>query len=189
LNEISKARARAEGELASSLLNPVSPEPGAFLPPSRELNTEIRLPGTGFSADDGASLLVTFRGLQSESVAQGQVHKSIAQELRKLVVDPFDQWSQGHKVCAVPNSLYSLLNALFQQRVIERKRAFFDVYIPSYEQAQGEVRNRIDITTAHNLPGTSSRFPHSSSNICHKRAVPTKLKTSNFKSHFRFVSD
>ncbi len=54
--------------------------------------------GTGFGADDGASLLMTFRGLQSESAAQGQTHKNIAKELETLVVDPFDDWAKGYKV-------------------------------------------------------------------------------------------
>ncbi len=54
--------------------------------------------GIGFGADDGASLFMTFRGLQDESAAQGQAHKSIAKELETLVVDPFDEWAQGFKV-------------------------------------------------------------------------------------------
>jgi len=54
--------------------------------------------GTGFSADDGASLLMTFRGLEAESVAQGQAHKSIANELHTLVADPFEQWALGYNV-------------------------------------------------------------------------------------------
>ena len=53
---------------------------------------------TGFNADDGASLLMTFRGLQAESVKQGQAHNSIAKELTTLVADPFDHWAQAYKV-------------------------------------------------------------------------------------------
>jgi len=56
------------------------------------------LAGTGFSADDGASLLMAFRGLQQESVAQGQAHNNIAKELTTLVADPFDDWAQSYKV-------------------------------------------------------------------------------------------
>lgn len=48
--------------------------------------------------DDGASLLMAFRGLQAESTAQGQAHKAIATELETLVADPFDQWAQTYKV-------------------------------------------------------------------------------------------
>lgn len=64
---------------------------------------------TGFSADDGASLLVAFRGLQAESIVQGQAHKTIAQELDNLVASPFDEWAQGYSVSrtisCVPSSL------------------------------------------------------------------------------------
>lgn len=52
----------------------------------------------GFNRDDGASLLVTFRGLQAESVAQGQIHRDIANDLQTLVLEPFSDWAQGYKV-------------------------------------------------------------------------------------------
>ena len=58
-----------------------------------------RLLGTGFGADDGASLLMAFRGLQAESAAQGAVHLAIAKELHALVADPFEEWARGYKVC------------------------------------------------------------------------------------------
>ena len=54
--------------------------------------------GTGFSADEGASLLVAFRGLQAETAAQGQIHLNIAKELESLVAEPFDNWAQSYKV-------------------------------------------------------------------------------------------
>lgn len=57
--------------------------------------------GTGFGKDEGASLLLAFRGLQSETAAQGQIHKTIAHELDTLVADPFDSWAQGYKVSVV----------------------------------------------------------------------------------------
>lgn len=59
----------------------------------------IVCPGHGFNADDGASLLMAFRGLEAESVAQGQVHSNISKELSTLVADPFEDWALGHKVC------------------------------------------------------------------------------------------
>jgi hypothetical protein len=62
------------------------------------LRVLIKPPETGFNADDGASLLMAFRGLQSESAAQSQVHKSIAHELQTLVAEPFNEWAQDHKV-------------------------------------------------------------------------------------------
>lgn len=42
---------------------------------------------------------MAFRGLQAESTAQGQAHKTVAAELETLVADPFDQWAQTYKVC------------------------------------------------------------------------------------------
>ncbi len=57
-----------------------------------------RSSGTGFNADDGASLLLAFRGLQAESAAQGQAHHTIANELATLVADPFEEWAEGYKV-------------------------------------------------------------------------------------------
>lgn len=41
---------------------------------------------------------MAFRGLQGESVIQGETHKSVAKELHTLVVDPFQQWAQGYRV-------------------------------------------------------------------------------------------
>lgn len=67
---------------------------------------------TGFNADDGASLLMTFRGLQAESVNQGQAHNSIAKELTTLVVDPFDYWAQAYKVKIYLSSLHVLIRSI-----------------------------------------------------------------------------
>lgn len=53
--------------------------------------------GTGFNADDGASLLMAFRGLQAESAAQGAAHRTIANELTTLVADPFANWANGYR--------------------------------------------------------------------------------------------
>lgn len=60
--------------------------------------------GAGFGADDGASLLMAFRGLQAESAAQGQAHNSIAKELSTLVADPFDDWARSYKVRSIHNN-------------------------------------------------------------------------------------
>jgi hypothetical protein len=54
--------------------------------------------GTGFSADDGATLLMAFRGIQAETSQQGGAHKSIARELHHLVADPFEGWAKGYHV-------------------------------------------------------------------------------------------
>ena len=49
--------------------------------------------GKGFNGDERASLLMAFRGLQAESVAQGNAHRAIAKELTDLVAGPFDDWA------------------------------------------------------------------------------------------------
>jgi len=76
-----RARAVAEGQLALLLSKP----------------NPIGYGGTGFGADDGASLLMAFRGLQAESVAQGAAHQAVSKELHTLVAEPFAQWAQGYK--------------------------------------------------------------------------------------------
>ncbi|KAF9646360.1 hypothetical protein BDM02DRAFT_3099970 [Thelephora ganbajun] len=75
-----RARAVAEGAFAVSLKNQ---------PTSRA--------GTGFQADDGASLLMTFRGLQAESAENGQLHEAVSNELRTLVAGPFQAWTEKYK--------------------------------------------------------------------------------------------
>jgi hypothetical protein len=49
---------------------------------------------------------MAFRGLQAESAAQGQAHKTIAAELDTLVADPFDQWAETYKVCIASVQLF-----------------------------------------------------------------------------------
>jgi hypothetical protein len=103
-------------------------------------------PGTGFDADDGASLLMAFRGLQAESVSQGQVHASVAKELDNLVADPFEEWAYG-----------------FRDRVKQSRRTVIDEWLRSYEQGQGEVRHNIDIHLQINIlisgPGLQAQAP------------------------------
>ncbi|KAF8202488.1 hypothetical protein BJ912DRAFT_1110792 [Pholiota molesta] len=101
-----RARAQAESNLANSLINP--------LPTGKS--------STGFGADDGASLLMAFRGLQAESTAQGQAHNSIAKELSTLVADPFDDWARSYK-----------------DRLKQNKATVIDNWLRSYEQAQADV--------------------------------------------------
>ena len=54
--------------------------------------------GTAFGADDGATLLMAFRGLQAETAQQGGVHQAIARELHQLVADPFEKWAKDYHV-------------------------------------------------------------------------------------------
>ncbi|KAG5649730.1 hypothetical protein H0H81_002332 [Sphagnurus paluster] len=65
---------------------------------------------------------MAFRGLQAESVAQGQAHKSIAKELETLVADPFEDWARG-----------------YAERIKKNKTTVLDNWLKSYEQAHGEV--------------------------------------------------
>ncbi|KAF8909412.1 hypothetical protein CPB84DRAFT_1743969 [Gymnopilus junonius] len=101
-----RARASAETTLANALVYP----------------SHTGKQGTGFGADEGASLLMAFRGLQAESVVQGQVHDNIAKELNTLVADPFDEWAQAYK-----------------QRLAQHKATVVDNWLKTYEQAHGEV--------------------------------------------------
>lgn len=82
----------------------------------------MHLTGTGFSADDGASLLNTFRGLQGESIAQGEAHKALAKDLEELVAEPFKDWADKHA-----------------GRVEDVKRELLEGRLRVYEQALVDV--------------------------------------------------
>ncbi|THU99108.1 hypothetical protein K435DRAFT_508387 [Dendrothele bispora CBS 962.96] len=100
-----RSRAVTETQMASSLSSPPT-----------------TAKGIGFGTDDGASLLMTFRGLQVEAASQGQAHLNIAKELESLVADPFDQWAQGYKA-----------------RVRQSRTVVLDQWLKTYENSQGEV--------------------------------------------------
>ncbi len=57
-----------------------------------------------FERDDGASLLMTFKGMRDETAAQGALHESVAKELQGVVVEPFEKWATGHKVRGLRSS-------------------------------------------------------------------------------------
>jgi len=53
---------------------------------------------TGFNVDDGAFLLMAFCGLQAETTEHGQLHETVSNELRTLVIDPFRTWTEKYRV-------------------------------------------------------------------------------------------
>ena len=54
--------------------------------------------GSAFDVDDGASLLMAFKGLREEASAEGAIHESVAKELQTAVAEPFEKWAEGYKV-------------------------------------------------------------------------------------------
>ena len=78
--------------------------------------------GHGFGVDDGASLLMAFRGLQAESAVQGEVHLSIAQDLENLLLDPFVDWSAKHR-----------------DRIYDSRTVLLDEWVKAYESGQSDV--------------------------------------------------
>jgi hypothetical protein len=79
-----------------SPLKPSSPPP-VSLPRSTFQRVCLTLVPGGFLADDGASLLLTIRGLQSESLTQSSLHLTLSRDLNNLVVEPFLQWALGYR--------------------------------------------------------------------------------------------
>ncbi|KAL9713703.1 Rho-GTPase-activating protein 8 [Leucoagaricus gongylophorus] len=119
-----RARSAAEAHLADTLINNLTSRRGTpYTFPSKTASPHWT-PGTGFNADDGASLLLAFRGLQAESTAQGQAHRSIAKELIILVADPFEEWSEGYKA---------------RTRIRQSKTIMIGTWLKDYEQAREDV--------------------------------------------------
>ncbi|EJD48326.1 hypothetical protein AURDEDRAFT_61186 [Auricularia subglabra TFB-10046 SS5] len=91
----------------------------------RTLGQALAMPGPpdrGFGADDGASLLVTFRCLQSDSITQGKAHLALAKELDTVVADPFEEWAHAHK-----------------GRVHQSRNVLVDGWLQAYEDGVAEV--------------------------------------------------
>ncbi|KAI0352312.1 hypothetical protein OH77DRAFT_1428605 [Trametes cingulata] len=98
-----RTRAAAESAIAATLSAP---------PPA----------GSAFNVDDGASLLMAFRGLREEAAVEGALHESVAKELQTAVADPFEKWAEGYK-----------------ERLLGSKANLLDGWMYSYELAQAEV--------------------------------------------------
>jgi hypothetical protein len=65
---------------------------------------------------------MAFRGLQAESIAQGEAHKAAGKELESLVADPFEQWAVGHA-----------------SRIRDSGASLLDGWLRTYELALGDV--------------------------------------------------
>ncbi|KIY52956.1 hypothetical protein FISHEDRAFT_63600 [Fistulina hepatica ATCC 64428] len=102
-----RARATAESHLAAALARAGQVE---------------RSSDRGFNTDDGASLLMAFRGLQTESNAQAKAHETVAHELQTLVAGPFEDWANGYAV-----------------RLRDCNATVLNEYLRSYENAWHEV--------------------------------------------------
>ncbi|EIW58644.1 uncharacterized protein TRAVEDRAFT_29154 [Trametes versicolor FP-101664 SS1] len=98
-----RTRAAAELAIAAQLNAP---------PPARSV----------FDVDDGASLLMAFRGLRAEAATEGALHESVAKELQTAVAEPFEKWAEGYK-----------------ERLHGSKANLLDGWMYSYEVAQTEV--------------------------------------------------
>ncbi|THH02679.1 hypothetical protein EW026_g202 [Hermanssonia centrifuga] len=98
-----RTRAAAEAALAATLASPASI-------------------GSAFEKDEGASLLVAFRGIKEESLAQGQLHAAAAKDLQSKIADPFAEWANGYK-----------------ERLHASRSTLVDGYLRAYEHAQGDV--------------------------------------------------
>ncbi|PVG03325.1 hypothetical protein CPB86DRAFT_724005 [Serendipita vermifera] len=101
-----EARVAAEYDLATALSTPTPTGPR----------------GTGFSADDGASLLMAFWGLKQETRAQGDGHRALANDLRQMALEPFSEWAKGH-----------------EQRIRDAKVNLLEMWLYDYEQSVKEV--------------------------------------------------
>ncbi|KAF5388647.1 hypothetical protein D9757_004791 [Collybiopsis confluens] len=118
-----RARADAETQLAGSL----------------NQTALIGVEGSGFAADDGASLFMAFRGLQAESNAQAQQHLNISTELTSLVADPFAEWAKGYKVPSILRFGRSVNSHVLQDRVMQSKGVVLNQWLFGYEHNLGEV--------------------------------------------------
>ncbi|KAI0820816.1 hypothetical protein BC628DRAFT_1329645 [Trametes gibbosa] len=98
-----RARAAAELAIAAGLNVP---------PPARSV----------FDVDDGASLLMAFKGLREEAASEGALHETVARELQTAVAEPFEKWAEGYK-----------------ERLLTSKANLLDGWMYSYEIAHTEV--------------------------------------------------
>ncbi|KAF3903366.1 hypothetical protein ABW20_dc0101896 [Dactylellina cionopaga] len=51
----------------------------------------------GFTRDEGASTRKAYDGIKKEMDSAGDSHKKVAENIRKLVIEPFSQWAEAHE--------------------------------------------------------------------------------------------
>ena len=137
---------------------------------------------TGFSADDGATLLMAFRGIQAETAQQGDVHKSIARELQHLVADPFEEWAKSYHVRHghFRTFICPSTHRLPQERLLASRSTIIDGHIKNYERAQAEVRKSHVELLSRPIEVLRCRSLNSRIRIYQRFARQTRQKTSKY---------
>ncbi|KAF3222278.1 hypothetical protein TWF106_005689 [Orbilia oligospora] len=51
----------------------------------------------GFARDEGASTRKAYEGIKKEMDSAGESHKKVAENIRKLVIEPFSKWAEAHE--------------------------------------------------------------------------------------------
>ncbi|KAK6334073.1 hypothetical protein TWF696_002575 [Orbilia brochopaga] len=51
----------------------------------------------GFARDEGASTRKAYEGMKKEMDSAGDSHKKVAENIRKLVIEPFSRWAEAHE--------------------------------------------------------------------------------------------
>lgn len=71
---------------------------------------------------------MAFWGLKQETKLQGDGHKVVADDLQKLVLEPFGEWAHGH-----------------EGRIKDSKTNLLDLWLREYEHSLNEV-NKLKAT-------------------------------------------
>ncbi|GAA95554.1 uncharacterized protein L969DRAFT_85243 [Mixia osmundae IAM 14324] len=87
------------------------------------------LDSRGFGYDDGANLKLCYQALLDDTDVQSRMHEKLALELEKMVVFPFERWSEGHaeRITKLYNDIHFDLS-IYTQRLatLESVRAKYD---------------------------------------------------------------
>lgn len=63
----------------------------------KDIPSNLAVKKDGFGADDGASLRKSFEGIITEMGEEGNHHVVVAENIRKMVIQPFRKWADEHK--------------------------------------------------------------------------------------------